>query len=67
VDSLERYLVYGMGMSMVWKGAWSIVWFVVNTRRADWKCGWLRKVPHVRNEIVDDLERCPKYGLVDDC
>jgi hypothetical protein len=39
---------------MVWHG----------TRRTDWECGWLEKVPHVRNGIVDGLERCPEeYGL----
>jgi hypothetical protein len=67
VDSLEKYLVYGMGMWMVWKGVRSMVWVVVSTRCAEWKCGWLGKVPHVQNGIVDGLERSPKYDLVDDC
>jgi hypothetical protein len=39
---------------MVWHG----------TLRTDWECGWLEKVPRVRNGIVDGLERCPEeYGL----
>jgi hypothetical protein len=39
---------------MVWHG----------TRRTDWECGWLRKVPRVQNGIVDGLERCTdEYGL----
>jgi hypothetical protein len=67
VDALERYLVYGLGMWMVWKGAWSTVWVVDDTRRVDWECGCLGKVPRVWNEIVDGLERCPEYDLVDDC
>jgi hypothetical protein len=67
VDSLARYLVYGLGMWMVWKGVWCMVWVVVGTRRADWECGWLGKVPHVRNGIADGLERCLEYYLVDDC
>jgi hypothetical protein len=46
MDSLERYLIYEMGMWMVWKGARSMVWVVVGTRRAEWEyCGWLGKVP----------------------
>jgi hypothetical protein len=28
MDGLERYLVYGMGLWMDSKGAWSTVWFV---------------------------------------
>jgi hypothetical protein len=44
-----------------------MVWVVIGTRRADWECGWLGKVPRVRNGIVDGLERCPEYVLVDDC
>jgi hypothetical protein len=67
VDSLERYLVYGLGMWMVWKGTRSMVWVVVGTRCADWECGTLGKVPRVRNRNVHDLERCPEYDLVDDC
>jgi hypothetical protein len=59
VNGLERYLVYGLGMWMVWKGSRSTVWVVVGTRRADWECGWLGEVPRVWNEIVDGLERCP--------
>jgi hypothetical protein len=35
--------------------------------RAEWDCGWLGKVPRVWIEIVDGLERCPEYGLVDHC
>jgi hypothetical protein len=38
-----------------------VVWH--GTRCTDWKCGWPEKVPHVRNENMDDLERCPEYGL----
>jgi hypothetical protein len=49
MDGLERYLVYGMGMWMLWKSARSTVWVVVGTRRAEWDCGWLGKVPHVRS------------------
>jgi hypothetical protein len=26
IDGLERFLVYGVGMRMVWKGAWSTDW-----------------------------------------
>jgi hypothetical protein len=29
VDSLERYLMYVMGMWMVWKGAQSTVWLMI--------------------------------------
>jgi hypothetical protein len=29
VDSLERYLMYGMGLWMVWKGAPSTVWLMI--------------------------------------
>jgi hypothetical protein len=29
VDGLERYLVYGMGLWMVWKGAQSTVWLMI--------------------------------------
>jgi hypothetical protein len=29
VDSLERYLMYGMGLWMVWKGAQSTVWLMI--------------------------------------
>jgi hypothetical protein len=36
VDSLERYLVHGMRMWMVLEGAWSMVWVVVSTWRAEW-------------------------------
>jgi hypothetical protein len=43
-----------------------MVWVVVSTRRAEWDCGWLGKVPRVRIEIVDSLERCSEYGMVDD-
>jgi hypothetical protein len=39
VDGLKRYLVYGLGMWIVWKGARSTVWDVVDTRRAEWDCG----------------------------
>jgi hypothetical protein len=46
-DGLESYLMYGMGMWMIWKGAWSTVWDVVGTWCAEWDCGWLEKVPHV--------------------
>jgi hypothetical protein len=28
VDGFERYLVYGMGLCMVWKGARCMLWFV---------------------------------------
>jgi hypothetical protein len=28
-----------------------------------WECGWLGKVPHIRNGNVDGLERCPAFGL----
>jgi hypothetical protein len=28
VDSLERYLMYGMRLWMVQKGAWSMVWLM---------------------------------------
>jgi hypothetical protein len=45
---------------MVWKGAWSTVWVMVGTRRAEWECGWLGKVPRVRNGIVDGLEKVPR-------
>jgi hypothetical protein len=54
-------------MRMVWKCVWSTVWVVVGIRRAEWDCGWLGKVPLVRNGILDGLERFLKYGLVDDC
>jgi hypothetical protein len=67
VDDIERYLVYRLGMWMVWKGARSTVWVVVGTRRTDWECGWLGTVPPLWNGIVDGLERCLEYGLVDDC
>jgi hypothetical protein len=33
---LERYLVHGMRMWMVLEGAWSMVWVVVSTWRAEW-------------------------------
>jgi hypothetical protein len=59
VDGLERYLVYGMRLWMVWKGARSTVWVVASTWCAEWERGWLGKVPRVRNEIVDGLEWCP--------
>jgi hypothetical protein len=36
---------------------------VVGTQSTTWECGWLEKVFRVRNENVDDLERCLKYGL----
>jgi hypothetical protein len=52
---------------LVWKGARSTVWDVVGTRHAEWDCGWLEKVPRVRNGIVDGLKRCLEYGMVDDC
>jgi hypothetical protein len=29
VDGLERYLVYGMGLRKVWKGAQSMVWLMI--------------------------------------
>jgi hypothetical protein len=29
VDGLERYLMYRMGLSMVWKGAYSMVWLMI--------------------------------------
>jgi hypothetical protein len=29
VDDLERYLVYRMGSWMIWKGAQSMVWFII--------------------------------------
>jgi hypothetical protein len=67
VDGLERYLVYGLGMWMVWKGAWSTTWVVVGTQRAEWDCGWLGKVPRVWIGIVYGLERCSEYDFVDDC
>jgi hypothetical protein len=67
VDGLKSYLVYGMGLWMVWKGVRSMEWVVVGTQSVEWDCGWYEKVPHVRNEIVDGLERCLKYNLVDDC
>jgi hypothetical protein len=67
VDGLERYLVYEMGMWMVWKGTWSMVCVVVGTQRVEWDCGRLGKVPRVQIGIVDGLERCSEYGLVDDC
>jgi hypothetical protein len=35
------------------------------TRCAKWECGWLGKVHHVRNGIVDGLERCPEYDMID--
>jgi hypothetical protein len=63
VDYLEMYLMYKLGLWMVWKGAWSMVWVMVGTQRADWEYGWLGKVPCVRNGIVDGLERCLEYGL----
>jgi hypothetical protein len=59
--------MYGLGMWMVWKGAQSTVWVVVGTQRVEWDYGLFGKVPHVRNEIVDGLKRCPEYSLVDDC
>jgi hypothetical protein len=67
VDGLERYLMYRMGLWMDWKGARSTVWVMVSTWRVDWECGWLGKVPHLHNGIADGFERCPEYGLVDDC
>jgi hypothetical protein len=36
---------------------------MVGTQCMTWACGWLGKVPHVQIGIVDDLERCPEYGL----
>jgi hypothetical protein len=63
VNDLERYLMYIMGLWMVWKGVRSTVWVMVGTQCADWECGWLGKVPRVWNEIMDDLERCPVYGF----
>jgi hypothetical protein len=39
VDDLERYLVYGTGMWMVWKGARSTICVMVGTQRAQWDCG----------------------------
>jgi hypothetical protein len=36
---------------------------MVGTQCMAWACGRLGKVPHVRNGIVDGLERCPEYGL----
>jgi hypothetical protein len=63
VDGLERYLVYGMRMWMVYKGAQSMVWVMVSTWCADWEFGWVGKVPHVWNGIVDSLERCLEYGF----
>jgi hypothetical protein len=66
VDDMERYLVYGLGMWMVWKGAQSTVWVVVGTRCMNWECRWFGTVAHLRNGIMDGLERCPEYGLVDD-
>jgi hypothetical protein len=75
------YLVYNMGFWMawkgtsctdwncgcVWKGVWSTVRVVVGTRCAKRDCGWLGKVPYVRHGILDGLEMCPEYSLVDDC
>jgi hypothetical protein len=29
VDGLERYLVYGLGLWLVWKGARSAVWLMI--------------------------------------
>jgi hypothetical protein len=63
VDGLARYLMYRMGMWMVWKGAWSTEWAIVGTRCVAWKSGRLGKVPHVRNGIVDGLERCLEFGV----
>jgi hypothetical protein len=40
---------------------------VISARRMDWECGWLGKVPHIWNGIVDGLERCSEYGMVHDC
>jgi hypothetical protein len=31
VDDMERYLMYGLGWWLVWKGARSMVWVVVGT------------------------------------
>jgi hypothetical protein len=39
VDGLEKYLVYKMGLWIVWKGAQGTVWVVVGTQCADWECG----------------------------
>jgi hypothetical protein len=78
VDSLERYLIYRMGLLMVWNGARSMVWLMIvsiiecrvrasdgwhGTRCMDWDCGLFGKVPHVRIGIVVGLERCPECGL----
>jgi hypothetical protein len=56
------YLVYEMGLWMVWKGAQSTVWLKIvsviesrvsardgwhGTRCTDWDCGLFGKVPHV--------------------
>jgi hypothetical protein len=66
VDGLERYLVYEIGILIVWKGTWSTECVVVGTQCAEWDCGWLGKVPRVGNEIVDGFDRCPEYDLIDD-
>jgi hypothetical protein len=49
---------------------WDVSWPIVvrqGTWCVEWECGSLGKVPHVWNGIVDSLERCPEYGLVDAC
>jgi hypothetical protein len=33
------------------------------TQCTEWECGWLGKVPHVRNGNVDGLERFMEYGF----
>jgi hypothetical protein len=42
VDDMERYLMYGMGMWIAWKG----------TLCMKWDCGWFGKVPGVRVGFV---------------
>jgi hypothetical protein len=63
VDSLARYLVYGLGWYLDWKGARSTEYAMVGTRCTTWACGRLGKVARVRIGIVNGLERCPEYGL----
>jgi hypothetical protein len=77
VDGLERYLMYGMGLRMVWKGAWSTVWLMIvsviecrvlardswhGTQCTDWDCGLFGKVPRVWIGMVVGLEWCSEYG-----
>jgi hypothetical protein len=63
VDSLARYLVYGLGWYLDWKGARSTEYAMVGTRCTTWACGRLGKVARVRIGIVNGLERCPESGL----